>query len=201
MNNIESWTVYKLTDKNLQTYGGYQWQVGVPASASGIGELCGPGWLHAYPDPLVGLFLNPIHSAFESPLLWVATGAGKRLDEQGLKLGVTTLTLQRQLSVPVISTEQRVRFAIAVAWPRSTPKWRKWAEAWLDGSDRSKSASAAVTGVTGAAAATAARAAGAAASAVARAAGAAAATAAARAAGADIPRCAVWAMGKNTIVP
>jgi len=35
---------YKLTDQNMQTRGGTQWAIGETRTASGEGDLCGPGW-------------------------------------------------------------------------------------------------------------------------------------------------------------
>lgn len=39
--------LYKLTDSHGRTYNDTQWGPGVTHEASGEGELCGPGWLHA----------------------------------------------------------------------------------------------------------------------------------------------------------
>lgn len=66
--------LYKLTDAEGRTGHGYnltQWGENVThGPLSGEGDLCGPGFFHAYTDPLVGLFLNPIHANIKDPLVW-----------------------------------------------------------------------------------------------------------------------------------
>ena len=52
--------------------------------------------------------------------------------------GCTKLTLLRQIDLPQITTEQRVRFGILCAKAVcDSPEWNAWADRWLDGSDRS----------------------------------------------------------------
>ena len=58
--------------------------------------------------PILALMLNPIHANIENPDLWLAQWAGERLDDRGLKSGVTRLRLLRRLGVPEISITQRV---------------------------------------------------------------------------------------------
>jgi hypothetical protein len=73
--------------------------------------------------------------------MWECEGAGETLREGQLKIGVTKLTAMREIPVPVVITEQRVGFAILCA--KSVCKsdtWNKWADNWIDGSDRSMSA-------------------------------------------------------------
>ena len=131
--------VYKLTDQNLQTYGSYQWEPGVARETDGNGGLCGPGWLHYYHDPLLAVLLNPIHADIANPILWEAEADGLHRDDRGLKGGCTRLTLIRQVDLPQITTEQRVRFGILCAKVIcDNPAWNAWADRWLDGSDRSQ---------------------------------------------------------------
>jgi len=144
--------LYKLTDENGRTYGGTQWGEGVEHTALGTGELCGPGWLHAYTgsesDPeagaLLAVLLNPIHANFQPPRLFEAEGdVGKT--GYGLKVGCTRLRALREIPLPVVTTEQRVRFGILAALEVCPKdgwgiKFRAWATDWLDGSDRSASA-------------------------------------------------------------
>ena len=133
--------VYKLTDQNLQTHGGYQWEPGVARETDGEGNLCGPGWLHYYHDPLLAVLLNPIHADIEGPILWEAEAEGLHRDDKGLKGGCTRLTLIRQIDLPQITTEHRIRFAILCAKTVcNDPAWNRWADRWLDGSDRSVAA-------------------------------------------------------------
>ena len=130
--------VYKLTDQKMQTYGGCQWEIGVSRETDGSGDLCGPGWLHYYHDPLLAVLLNPIHACIEDPILWEAEADGPHKDDCGLKGGCTRLTLLRRIDLPQITTEQRIRFAILCAKAVcNEPAWNIWADRWLDGSDRS----------------------------------------------------------------
>ena len=130
--------VYKLTDQNLQTHGGYQWEPGVARETDGRGNLCGPGWLHYYHDPLLSALLNPIHADIADPVLWEAEAEGLHRDDRGLKGGCTRLTLLRRIELPQITTEQRIRFGILCAKVIcDNPAWNAWADRWLDGSDRS----------------------------------------------------------------
>ena len=133
--------VYKLTKQNLQTYGSYQWEPGVARETDGEGNLCGPGWLHYYHDPLLAVLLNPIHACITNPILWEADADGLHKDDRGLKGGCTRLTLMRQIELPQSTTEQRIRFGILCAKAVcNDPAWNAWADRWLDGSDRSQAA-------------------------------------------------------------
>ena len=165
--------VYKLTSAAVTTHGGYQWAPGEWRESPGTGDLCSNGWLHWYSDPLLGVFLDPIHAAFGATArLWEAEAGGKMLDDRGLKGGSTHLRLVREIPLPVVSMEQRVRFGLYCAQARigdRCPEWSAWADRWLSGEDRSGEAAAAVAAVAAAAAARAARAAARAASAAARA--------------------------------
>ena len=44
--------LYKLTNHNNRTHNGCKWAEDCEHHASGNGGLCGPGWLHAYPNYL-----------------------------------------------------------------------------------------------------------------------------------------------------
>jgi hypothetical protein len=132
--------IYKLTDGDGQTRGGTQWGPGVSHSGTGEGELCGPGWIHAYEHPLVAVLLNPIHADFKHPRLWEAEGEIAIRDGQ-LKCGCKTLTTIREIPLPEITTEMRVRFAILCAKDVCADlSWNAWANGWLSGEDRSAEA-------------------------------------------------------------
>lgn len=135
--------VYKLTDQNMQTHGGCQWELGKTKETSGEGSLCGPGWLHYSHNPLLAVMLNPIHTNISNPRLFEAEADGARNDDHGLKGGCTRLTLLREIALPEVTTTQRVRFGILCAMQVSTDQqWRTWAEDWLSGKDRSRWAAA-----------------------------------------------------------
>ena len=108
---------FKLTDENGQTHGQTQWGPGATHSGTGKGApLCGPGWIHFYDDPLLAVFLNPIHAGFSNPRLWECEVSGEIRNDQGLKFGAQTLTTLREITpVPEVTLEHRVRFAIFCA--------------------------------------------------------------------------------------
>jgi len=135
-------TLYKLTDKNGRTKGETQWGEGVTHSGTGEDGLCGEGFIHAYEDPLIAVLLNPIHADFKTPRLWEAEGE-IALREGQLKCGCVSLTTVREIPLPEVTTEQRVRFAILCAKAVSRDaEWNKWADKWLRGEDRSKAGAA-----------------------------------------------------------
>jgi len=135
--------LYKLTDSCGKTWGGTQWGPGVSHSGTGKGELCGPGWIHAYEHPLVAVLMNPIHARFRTPRLWEAEGEVGLRNGQ-LKCGCKTLTIIREIPLPSITTEMRVRFAILCAKEVCADlPWNAWADRWLSGEDRSEAAAGA----------------------------------------------------------
>jgi len=134
--------LYKLTDENDQTCGQTQWGENISHTESGEGGLYGQGgWIHAYTDPLLAIFLNPLHDNFKSPHLWEAEGEVEKTDH-GLRVGTTRLTTIRRLPLPDVTTEHYIKFAILCTKERDfgTPQWHLWADKWLSGEDRSKEA-------------------------------------------------------------
>ena len=132
--------LYKLTDRDGQTRNGTQWGPGVSHSGTGEGELCGPGWIHAYEHPLIAVLMNPIHANFQNPRLWEAEGE-VGLRDGHLKCGCKTLTTVREIPLPAITTEMRVRFAILCAKEVcACLSWNAWADRWLSGEDRTQAA-------------------------------------------------------------
>ena len=134
----------------MQTHGGCQWVLGEEKTTSGEGELCGPGWLHCYADPLLAVLLNPIHADYENPRLFRARVGRKSKHDHGLKSGYTKMTLIEEIPVPAISTAQRVRFAILCAMKvYQDPGFVQWGENWLSGKDRSAEAARAAAEAAG----------------------------------------------------
>jgi hypothetical protein len=139
---------YKLTDQSGQTKNGTQWGPGVTHTAEGLLGQCANG-LHAYSDPILAVMLNPIHADISHPRLWECEGSDEHLDDRGLKSCCRSLTTVREIPVPEVTTEQRVRFGvfcgmealrdIDAEW---ATEWRQWARGWLDGFDRSAEAAA-----------------------------------------------------------
>jgi len=136
---------YKLTNEKMQTHNNTQWELQEWKETSGKGELCSPGWLHYYNDPLLAAFLNPIHAKFAAPRLFqVEVAPEARIKEdRGLKLGCTKMRLVQELQFPQVTMEQRVKFGILCALEvYDDAKFVQWAAKWLDGADRSKNAAA-----------------------------------------------------------
>jgi hypothetical protein len=132
---------YKLTNKNLQTHKGCQWVVGEWKETSGEGILCDNGWLHCYHHPLLAVLYNPIHANIENPLLWEVEVDGNYLNDNFIKCGFTKMRLIRQIELPKVTTIQRVAFAIYCSLEVCKNKEHyKWAENWLNGTDRSEAA-------------------------------------------------------------
>ena len=133
---------YKLTDKDDRTYGGCQWGKNVTHKANGRGVLCTEGWIHYYGDPVLALFLDPLHGDFGSTAhLWEVEVSGKVETDCGLKFGTTELTTLKRLRKKKITRKHRVRFAILCAKEVYHDKaWNEWADAWLDGTDRTHAA-------------------------------------------------------------
>jgi hypothetical protein len=130
--------LYKLTNKKHQTRNNTQWGEGITHTASGSGELCSGGWLHAYTDPLLAVLLNPIHAAIKHPVLWECEGEVGKSDH-GLKVGCARLTTIRQIELPVITCEQRVTWAIlCVLGVYKYASFSAWAADWMSGKDRSE---------------------------------------------------------------
>ena len=135
--------LYKLTDSCGKTRNGTQWGPGISHSGTGEGGLCGPGWIHAYEHPLIAVLMNPIHADFKNPRLWEAEGDVGLRDGQ-LKCGCKTLTTVREIPLPAITMEMRVRFAICctkeVCPAAAYLAWNAWADKWLSGEDRTQAA-------------------------------------------------------------
>lgn len=132
----------KLTDENNETYGGTRWVPGEWREDTGEGDLCGPGWLHYYDDPLLAELHNPIHAKIASPLFWRCEVGGETLRDGQVKAGATRLRIVERIERPIVTIPQRVRYAIycAQAVGGGGDVWDRWAAAWLSGEDRSAAA-------------------------------------------------------------
>ena len=129
--------VYKLTNAENKTRGGCCWTPGEWKTASGEGGLCGPGWLHCYESPEIAVFMNPKHADINNPALWLAEGKGKCKRDGQLKRGYAQMRIVERMELPVITTEQRVEIGIRCAMTVcKDAAWRKWADNWLSGKNR-----------------------------------------------------------------
>ena len=145
--------LWKLTDSNGKTFNDTQWGKNVSHSATGSAtKLCSDGFIHAYRNKWIAVFLNPLYRHFKEPLLWEARG--KVVLENGdLKCGCKTLTTIKQYPLPYLSMEERVKIAIYCALSiYKKESFVAWAKNWLNGTDRSyKSARTASNATFGAA--------------------------------------------------
>ena len=134
--------LYKLTDEDGYTRRGLQsetrWYEGASIEAKEKGNtLCTPQVIHAYTSPLLAVLLNPTHSNINEPLLWEAEG--DVIAQDSTKVGVKRLTTLRQIELPHITIEQKIKIAIYCALKIETNSWFvEWAYAWLDNTDRTK---------------------------------------------------------------
>ena len=130
---------YKLTNEEGRTHDDMQWGPGVTHTAEGppVGPLCSGSWIHVYSDPLLAVMMNPLHEDYDSPRLWECRTKGRGKHDRGLKSGYRTVTTVRELPLPKVTTEHRIRFAIlctkAVC---DLPAFVQWADKWLSGEDR-----------------------------------------------------------------
>jgi len=130
-------TLYKLTDENGQSCEKTQWGPGVTHTASGKGELCGPGWISAYTHPLLAVLFNPVHADIVNPTLWRAEADNIAKSDRGLRVGVTSLTTIESLPLPVLGNNQRVAFVMLCALEvYEDLEFAKWANAQLDSFDQ-----------------------------------------------------------------
>ena len=138
--------LYKITDKDGKTRAGHsnetQWGENVTHKAEVRGkELCTNEVIHAYTDPYLAVFFNPIGGSYneETMHLWEAKG---RVCSRGVdKVGCKTLTTVRRIPKPSITREQRVEIAIKCALVVCQDKdFVQWAENWLSGKDRTEAA-------------------------------------------------------------
>ena len=156
--------LYKLTDEHLKTYAGFDWselleqQKPAPRLKGGYSYLCGSSVYHAYTSPLVAVLMNPVHAGFENPRMLEV--GGKIVVNDGTKVGCLTLRPLREIELPVVTQEQRIRFGIfsaLAAYNKCTKEggfysytfelkfflreeFIPWARDWLSGKDRTKEA-------------------------------------------------------------
>ena len=131
----------KLTDRECETKNGMAWKIGVTNHATGAGtELCSDGVLHYYDGLELALFMNPIHADFSEPRIFEV--AGNEIVTDCTKCGAKSLTVLCEITdYKAPTTTQHVAFGILCALEVcKDPTFIQWANAWLDGSDRSEAA-------------------------------------------------------------
>ncbi len=138
--------LYKITDKNGRTRAGFdnetQWGENIAHKAEGKGqELCTDKVIHAYTDPYLAVFFNPIGGGYNTKTMQLWEAKGKVVAKASDKVGCKQLTTIKKIPIPKITTDQKVEVAIrcAVQVYKGT-RFIKWANDWLDDTDRSRAA-------------------------------------------------------------
>ena len=108
---------YKLTDQNMQTYNGFQWELGKWYQATGdINQpLCTNAWLHCYDSPLLAVLHNPIHADIKNPRLFEVETTGESKNDDKLKCGYRMMQLVKELLLPDITSDQKIAYGILCA--------------------------------------------------------------------------------------
>ena len=139
--------LYKLTDEQGRTRAGedneLKWAVGVEHKTAGTGSrLCTADVIHAYEHPLIAVLMNSLHADFNPTTMRLFVAEGEIIAREGqLKCGVHALKIVEEIPVPVLTAEQRVKFAILCAkLVCKDAEWNAWADKWLNGDDRSAAA-------------------------------------------------------------
>jgi len=132
----------KLTDQDMKTHKGFQWELGVPSPVLPPGgKLCSGSFYHYYSHPYLAVLLNPVHANFENPRLFLIKAEGEIVSDKGLKFGCKSMALLEEIPLPKITVTQKIAFAILCAKQVCKDEaWNAWADKWLSGEDRSEDA-------------------------------------------------------------
>jgi len=131
-------TLYKFTDEKDQTYNECQWGENITVETSGIGEMCSKGFTHWYIDARLAVIFNPIHGDYNLKTAHLWKGEGEIIKNDGLKIGCKKATTIKKITIPDITIEQKIKFAIYCALEVYTEySFIKWANNWLLGKNRS----------------------------------------------------------------
>ncbi len=135
--------LYKITDKDGRTQNNTQWGENITHTVTKRGHtLCSDQVIHAYKDPYLAVFHNPIGGDYDEKTMLLWEAKGRVVANDGLKVGCKTLTTIKQIDKPTLTIDQKVEIAIKCAVQvYKEPSFIKWANEWLDGTDRSKAAS------------------------------------------------------------
>jgi len=133
--------LYKLTDPDMQTYNGFQWELNVKRTASGASNKpCSDGVLHAYADPRLAIIFNSIHANLKYPRLFEVY-TDTYIGTDGLKWWSKSQILVKELELPNITINQKVEFAIRISLVYYKDEgYTKWADDWIKNIDRTEDA-------------------------------------------------------------
>ena len=129
---------YKLLSQEMTSHNDTKWEIGTTITILKPGkEMCTDQVLHCYNHPLLAVFLNPIHADIKNPLLFEIK-VDEIVNSDGLKFASKSQTLLKEISLPEISTDQRIASSIKIAKTvYKDEKWNEWADKWLSGEDHS----------------------------------------------------------------
>jgi len=132
--------IYKLIRQDRTTRDGFRY----PPKGSrlpeldGIGELCSGHWYHGYAHPLLAVLHAPIHVDSDYTKM-IEIEVPEVYAPSQMKLGFTTGIVGGVIPLPKITGEQRTRYGIGCVCSIYKDKfYRKWADDWISGKDRTK---------------------------------------------------------------
>ena len=127
---------YKLTTQDMTTHAGHKWKIGVEQVIDEPGNtLCSDQVFHFYDSPEVAVLLNPAHANIANPLLWEVSC--DEVAHDGTKGGAKHMTLTKKVKAPRFTELQKQVFAIKCALAvYKDMGFKKWANGFLSGKDR-----------------------------------------------------------------
>jgi hypothetical protein len=130
---------YKLLTQDMTSHKDTKWELNKTITVTKEGnQMCTDQVLHCYNHPLLAILFNPLHADISNPRLF-EINVNAIVNTDGLKYASKSQTLIKELTIPEISLEQRIEFAIRVAkLVCKDTNWNTWADNWLDKSDRTK---------------------------------------------------------------
>jgi hypothetical protein len=130
---------YKLLTQDLTSHKDTKWELNKTITATKEGtKMCTDQVLHCYTHPLLAILFNPLHAEISNPRLFEIE-IDAIVNTDGLKYASKQQTLIKELTIPEISLEQRIEFAIRVVkLVYKDTKWNTWADNWLNNTDRTK---------------------------------------------------------------
>jgi hypothetical protein len=111
----------------------FEWKLKKWKEIEGDKEFFGvfsEGWLHCYSDPLIAILLNPINENIQNPRLFEVEVDGKEA-HCNMKYAYKKMRLMKEVNVPKITLEQKVKFAVLCALEIcGDNKFTSWAKDW-----------------------------------------------------------------------
>ena len=138
--------IYKLTRQDRTTRDGFKYppKGNKLPELNGEGGLCSGGFYHGYANPLLAALHAPIHVDSDYTKM-IEIEVSEVYAPNQMKLGFTTGIVGRVIPLPKITDEQRKRYTIGCVCSVYQKKFfRRWANSWISGRDRSRRAASVV---------------------------------------------------------